>query len=687
MTPEMSFPVVSATPTTPTTTGYCSKPLPSLRLHSNQHICDVGSYTNLGQRYTITFSEPVGDVSWNFRISIDAEYGFVVMGDRVSIGQITLDKWKGASKMELVTFSHVGLGQHTVEVFGGQGCCDGEGEAWTFQRANGPWLQLSLPNLNRVCVTHPRISYFSTPLNSNLGPRANREAIESRYSEASSQPPPSGYCSRSPLSDMSFHSNQKLCAPNGSSSYIGQRFQINFEESGGGATWKFKIFMDAGYGYTVYLDGNYAGQVAGDVFAAGTNPFTFIFNKVEIGPHNVVVYGGEGCCDEEAGKWQVERNFQGFLDLTEANINTLSELTNTNADLPRTLAVQLSYFSTYLPESQGTVEANRDFIESRVAGNLHGGQGYCTKQSPLALTAIKLHSNSVLCGTSNDIGQRFAITFIEPSGGVAWTFKMFLDAGYGYAVYLDNKQIGKREGRGNGEAGVIAVASVDAGVHVLVVYAGEGVGDAELGAWLLKREKSSYVPLTLANLEAISRRSGISYFSTHLPSNQGTPRANMFFIENKFQNNKDNNGGANYCTLSNLGSIDTHSNVQLCPGGGSPNNLGQRFEIFFYENAGKAKWDFRIFMKSDYGYIVFFDDTLLGEHVIDLWNTEESSNANKNGRVYSVASVVKGVHRLRVYGGSGCCDAKLGDWVFQRNGGGYHVVSKAKLDAAAVAIM
>jgi len=642
--------------------------LPSMRLHSNQRLCDGGTNQNIGQRFAVSFSESSAGTTWSFRVAIDSGYGYVVYGDGLNIGQMNVDVWSGDTNPKEYTISNAAAGAHTLEVYGAEGCCDGEAGGWQFRRASGVWTDLTVANLNQACQSAPRLSYFSTNLASNSGNQANKNVIESRYLSGTTG---SGYCSRS-LSNLYLHSNSEMCS-GGSNSNIGQRFQISFEENGGGATWRFKLNIDAGYGYVVYVDGLYFGQIANDVWTSGTNPFTYILPNVGLGPHMFVVYGGEGCCDGEAGRWQVDRNFQGLVDITDTVITSLSAQTDSSYPRPTVFTNSLSYFSTFLPENRGSVADNKNFIEASRIRNVHGGNGYCTK----SLTTLSSHSNQVVCGggSNSNIGQSFAVTFVEPQGGVPWAFRIYMDSGYGYSVYYDGSTLVGQKTQdvwsGSTNPGSWTITSVDAGVHTFTVYGGEGCCDGEAGAWTFSRANVAYVALTQANLDAASKSSRISYFSTLLPSNQGSPRNNQFWIENKFINKQTNSG---YCSQT-FSTLTNHANKHICSGG-SASNIGQRFQISFFENQGGVNWDFRVYMDSGYGHVAYADGAFLNEKTGDVWA------GATNPTVYTMTSVAKGHHTFVVYGGEGCCDGEAGDWKFQRNGAGYRDVSTSNLNAA-----
>jgi len=652
------------------TNGYCSVNLPSIHLHSNQRLCPGGTNSNIGQKFTVTFSEPTGGVTWNFRINIDSGYGYIVYLDGVSLGQMDQDVWAGTTNPKTYTKTAVAAGQHILEVYGGEGCCDGEAGNWAFSRGLDTYAVLTVANLNAACQVSPRISYFSTQLTNQGSNDLNKIAIETAY-VAGTQP--TGYCSKN-LVGMTQHANHDLCT-GGTTSNIGQRFQIDFQESGTNSLWKFKINMDSGFGYSVYLDGVKSGQFVGDVWAGITNPFTYVFEDVDLGPHRLIVYGGEGCCDGEAGTWQVERNNQGFVDLTTANLDTLSRLTDRNAPINFfALRANVRYFSTFLP-NQGNPEANREYIESHaIPDNLLGGNGYCSK---LLTDALTRHSNQGLCpsGSNQNIGQRFVIRFIEPRGGVPWAFKLNMDSGYGYTVYLDyGIKVGAMNQdvwAGGTNPATWTIPSVGFGAHKLVVYGGEGCCDGEAGAWQFSRNNVAFQNVRTQDLITIADSAQIFYFSTLLPSNQGNPLDNQFYIENKFLNNQNNGNG--YCSWKG-DNFASHSNQGMCPGG-SNQNIGQRFEIYFRENeATGIKWDFRVYMDSGYGHAAFFDGEFLDQRVGDVWD------GATNPTVYTVPSVGQGFHRFVVYGGEGCCDGKAGDWQFQRKGTGYKALTAPNLN-------
>jgi hypothetical protein len=270
--------------------------------HSNQGLCSGGSNQNIGQRFEIDFFEPSGNVQWTFTINMDSGYGYQAFVDSTKVGEMLQDVWSGGTNPKSYSQTGVSTGSHTFTVYGAEGCCDGEAGAWSFQReATGASLPLTKVNLCAI-TKGIQINYFSTSLSSNKGsPLANQAAIDA----AGSSPASGSYCSHG-LTDISRHSNQGLCS-GGSNQNIGQRFRVSFYEPVGSVTWNFKIYMDSGYGYVVFVDGAQVGIMTGDVWSGDTNPKTYTTPTLSAGLHTFTVYGGEGCCDGEAGAWQFQR--------------------------------------------------------------------------------------------------------------------------------------------------------------------------------------------------------------------------------------------------------------------------------------------------------------------------------------------------------------------------------------------
>jgi len=275
--------------------------------HANHDLCSQGTTSNIGQRFEIDFFEPDGNTPWTFSISMDSGFGYEVYFDNTKNGGMYQDVWSGSTNPKSYTSGNLAIGLHTFIVYGAEGCCDGEAGAWQFQRGSGATLALTKVNL---CATAKEIGihYFSMRLPSQGSPSttsvlANVVTIDNAYNVA----PASGYCSKY-LSTMSQHANHDLCS-SGSSSNIGQRFDIVFFEPVGGVSWSFTINMDSGYGYVVHLDGTQVGIMAQDVWDGGSNPKTYPSTSVTLsaGMHTFSVRGGEGCCDGEAGAWMFQR--------------------------------------------------------------------------------------------------------------------------------------------------------------------------------------------------------------------------------------------------------------------------------------------------------------------------------------------------------------------------------------------
>lgn len=501
-----------------------------------------------------------------------------------------------------------------------------------------------------MCQLTPAITYFSTFASSQQDVISARNSINDWYSQMS---PSSGYCFTS-RNDMSLHSNQRLC-PGGSNSNIAQRFQINFREHSGQSTWRFAVFMDSGLGYTASWNNNELTRYAADVWGGSSNPIWFILRDVPRGVHSLVVTGRENCCDGEAGGWSVERNGQGFNALS---VDTLNNLGNTlrpghEMRIPPHYdgnRLWIRYTSVPFPDRLASPDHTADWIERRVrAGGIPGSGAFCDRQ----LSNLNLYANSRVCsgGTNSNFGQKFEIQFYEPRGNANWKFSMQLDAGLGWAIYLDRtlRDSNHNDLWTNGNGRILEFGGVSPGYHTLVVYGAENCCDGQVGEWKFARNNRWWNSLSVDNLHEASRgESTLSYFSTHLPSNIGVD-ATRNFIESRYEQGRQIDWG--YCTTTR-DNFNIHSNQGIC-GSSRNSNIGQRFMINFYSSG--CFWQFRIYVDAGYGSSVVLDGEVVYVNGNDIW-----------GPFISIErELARGPHTLIVYGGEGCCDGNAGQWIFR----------------------
>jgi len=108
----------------------------------------------------------------------------------------------------------------------------------------------------------------------------------------------SNICSKS-LTSLASFSNQATCG--GSNSNIGYKITMQVFSPVAG-DWDFDLNVDFGWGGVVYIDGepSHEGYHSGDVWWAGNlnSAMTVdVIQTLSAGPHTIVAYGAEGCCD------------------------------------------------------------------------------------------------------------------------------------------------------------------------------------------------------------------------------------------------------------------------------------------------------------------------------------------------------------------------------------------------------
>jgi hypothetical protein len=147
-------------------TGYCKKDLNDLKLHANHKLCSGGSKKHIGQRFAVKFTEREGGATWKFKFTVDAGLGVEVRLDKhhksnsvtdLSTGLRRKDNiWGGGNGNHkdsniVATFANIPAGTHTVLLYGGESCCDGETNLnWQAARGNSGWKTMSVASLKAL---------------------------------------------------------------------------------------------------------------------------------------------------------------------------------------------------------------------------------------------------------------------------------------------------------------------------------------------------------------------------------------------------------------------------------------------------------------------------------------------------------------------------------------------------------
>jgi hypothetical protein len=97
---------------------------------SNQALCGGGNQ-NVGFYFITVF--PVGEDGsvYSFRTPTDFGLGGVTQLDGVIIKEDSSDIWEGGSSTKLDFTATLDRGNHVLELYGAEGCCDGT-TSWSF---------------------------------------------------------------------------------------------------------------------------------------------------------------------------------------------------------------------------------------------------------------------------------------------------------------------------------------------------------------------------------------------------------------------------------------------------------------------------------------------------------------------------------------------------------------------------
>jgi len=467
--------------------GTCTvKNAPLDAVHNNQGLCAGGTASYFGQHFHITFCEPVGAV-WILNYHIDDGFGFYVTLDNGGIFTFSGNSYDDYT-LNLGTIS---AGCHSLDVYGGEDCCDGNRGGWSFQRGSGPVLMMNQNNLLSVCkntnlftatstvCSSANAAYTSVALNSNPGAGvAMKTAVLSGSQVA-------GTCTNNNPSLSTTHANHDLC-PSGISGHFGQHFAIRFCEPSGIA-YSLVYHIDSGYGLYVTLDNVGIYTNPNNVY----DDFTLALGVVGAGCHVIDVYGGEDCCDGNRGGWSLQRG-SDYIPINTASLVAQCQLFVAYTPSATTCTSTFKYTSVTMNNNPGSGASMMNAV-------LYGshGSGTCTNNNP----AFSLHhSNQALCsgGTNNHFGQHFSISFCEPRGSL-WTLFYHIDSGYGLYITLDGVGIVTFAGNAYDDY-TLNLGYVLAGCHQLDIYGGEDCCDGDRAGWNFQRGSGATLPLTTSNL-------------------------------------------------------------------------------------------------------------------------------------------------------------------------------------------
>lgn len=127
------------------TAGYCDRSLSVFDGVNNQGLCG-GSNSNVAFHFQINFNAAASNV-WSFRAGVDFGYGGAMFLDGNALAFSDQDLWwsynyANAADVLQASGVNVGAGNHVLDIYGLEGCCDG-GQQAQFQIGTGNWVTFS----------------------------------------------------------------------------------------------------------------------------------------------------------------------------------------------------------------------------------------------------------------------------------------------------------------------------------------------------------------------------------------------------------------------------------------------------------------------------------------------------------------------------------------------------------------
>jgi hypothetical protein len=132
--------------------GYCEKAVNNMLQVSNRKLCGGKQSKNVGFYYRTVF--PVGQANMTYMFKTPSDFGFggVSILDGKIMKQETKDIWAGGKSTQLDFTTTLSQGNHVLEIYGAEGCCDGTTK-WQFAVVmNGKqsqWYEWTVVNFNR----------------------------------------------------------------------------------------------------------------------------------------------------------------------------------------------------------------------------------------------------------------------------------------------------------------------------------------------------------------------------------------------------------------------------------------------------------------------------------------------------------------------------------------------------------
>jgi hypothetical protein len=289
---------------------------------SNKRVCK-GSAKNIGYYFRTTFPVATDETMYYFRTPTDFGRGGVVVLDGKVIKQVKTDIWQGGKSTKLNFNATLDKGNHLLEYWGAEGCCDGT-FSWSFRTEDTKWMQYSTKNFNNLGLAKQvveedddedwsdRHKVKPLPLrNANIYVKTmpwKTSCVKkfSKFQQALSKDTTvKGYCEVTPNS-MAKVSNAQLCK-GGSRKNIGYYYRTVFPNVYGGSEWCFRIPSGFVQGAVVMFDGKIVSQTDTMSYDAKkpNEQLNFCMNLTK-GNHVIEIFGASKVDYETAWYFQVD---------------------------------------------------------------------------------------------------------------------------------------------------------------------------------------------------------------------------------------------------------------------------------------------------------------------------------------------------------------------------------------------
>jgi hypothetical protein len=281
---------------------------------SNQKLCK-GVNRNVGYYYRITFPCGTEGLTYSFKTPVDFGLGGVVYLDGKMIKKDLSDIWQGGKSTKLDFTAKLSKGNHVLELFGSEKCCDGT-TRWTFKVNTGKWMDVTTKNLNMyskpMMTTNTKAKIMVKTFKFTKNPMENFNVFLQEIKKKSSK----GYCEKL-VNSMTQVSNQKLCGSKVNRN-IGFFYVVEFFVMHNKLVYEFNLPTDFGNGGFAIIDEKMVRQVKSTRPKDAGLSFKVQLNK---GKHTMILGGAEKCCDATTA-WKFRVNGADWLDFTSVNLDT-----------------------------------------------------------------------------------------------------------------------------------------------------------------------------------------------------------------------------------------------------------------------------------------------------------------------------------------------------------------------------